>query len=1300
MSELCGTKELLAQLDELKSAAQDYANREEKLASTFRDQAAREKKNFDVASLQLQSAANARVATAEEKFTAHKRQLESLFSLRQRRINRVHHGVREMTAEGIGAREEKCKSEATQGLIAAERRHDEELGQAKTNFENFQNVHAEAAGSFHELEKKVRSAFSGVGSFRRMLNVPVAAENHNGDGSGILEEAGRISASIESRLTDFKKHFAPMFFRFLPVWFWFLVLISTMGTAVAWQHWQFGKSFLSPLVFIVVAAILLLVALLYFLGTRSAAPKAKQIAENFVRAKQLVDSAPEQSSVWHQSEQQRIATEWENTKNFINSEWKREIKEIAQVRNSRPVELESRIAQLERRNGDFFQTRLQRHQSANESTLALLGDESARQQQALETAHKEKLTRLEAQLQNGWNELESGWRKDVLPLCEQIKSSGAAAEKEFPDWAALNAADWQPPKGFLNAAKFARLEIDTRKFFPALPKDQRLALPCPPQFFLPLLLKQPQQGSLLIETNKQGDSEAVAAMNNLILRLLATTPPGRVEFTIFDPVGLGQNFATLMHLADYEGGAINSRIWTQAAQFEEKLADLSEHMEKIIQMYLRNEYATIAEYNAQAGSVAEKYHVLVIASFPVNFTDTAAKRLRNIAASGARCGVFTFIHWDQRNAAPSDFVPDELRQNSVCLFRAESGFEIANWRAPGTKLVLDAPPSAEFATDFLHRVGDLGRNANRVEVPFESVAPADADMWTEETSQILRVPIGRSGATKFQLLEVGQGTRQHALIAGKTGSGKSTLFHVIITNLALRCSPEQVEFYLVDFKKGVEFKCYGSRKLPHARVVAIESDREFGLSVLQRVDDELRRRGDLFRKVGAQDLAGYKRSLRTATASQPAGEPMPRTLLMIDEFQEFFTEEDRISQGAAVLLDRIVRQGRAFGIHVILGSQTLGGAYTLARATIGQMVIRIALQCNEADAYLIMDQDNPAPRLLSRPGEGIYNDAAGMIEGNSPFQAVWLSDKTRDNYLEKIRARADESGDKYPGPIVFEGNAPADVRENLLLNSALKHSPTEIPSQSRIWLGAPNSIKGPTEAVFQKQSGSHLLVVGQSEERTGTILSVGLVALAAQYPHEAARFYVFDATPPGFPQRELLERVAKSVKQTVIQVNNANVAEIMGTLAEELKSRSENDAQAPDIFVLIQGLQNFKKLKQEDEFSFSSSNDAPNPAAIFASLITEGPARGIHLIAACDTYNNVFRFIGRKALTEFEMRVVFQMSASDSASLIDAPNASTLGLNRAVLFNERESLLETFRPYSPPGGDWLDEIASKLESKL
>ena len=125
----------------------------------------------------------------------------------------------------------------------------------------------------------------------------------------------------------------------------------------------------------------------------------------------------------------------------------------------------------------------------------------------------------------------------------------------------------------------------------------------------------------------------------------------------------------------------------------------------------------------------------------------------------------------------------------------------------------------------------------------------------------------------------------------------------------------------MDFKKGVEFKTYASHALPHARVVAVESEREFGLSVLQRLDAELKLRGDRFRELGAQDLNAY----REANGNRPT----PRILLIVDEFQEFFVEDDKIAQDAALLLDRLVRQGRAFGLHVLLGSQTLGGAYTL-----------------------------------------------------------------------------------------------------------------------------------------------------------------------------------------------------------------------------------------------------------------------------------------------------------------------------------------------------------------------------------
>jgi hypothetical protein len=1282
-----GVNETLALLDAIKSAVRNFVAREEKLNSEFRVQSAAELNTLSRQNETQEAAVAAQETNAAAALELARKQHQSRFERRKARINRAYSSVSKWMLNEISARDAEWKEHTQQSVYAAERRRDEELAAATVAYNNFQQNLTGAGEELARLEAAAHGAFGGYGKFRRLLahDRPWPEPNLSADHNGLFSELQKLQAKISDEVKRFGKLPLPLIFKFLPVWLLATVLLGVAVANPVLTH--FGRHDVSPAIAGIALTSFFLVLVIYFLGGRATTPLATAIAGDLAKLRRLFDVCVEKSAAHLQSEQARIKNEFETAKKNFNQEWRQAVKGISSVRSTQPAAISEKASRLVQENEQWWRRELDLIQQRHVETVARLKAEDAALVRQIAEAHKTRMTQIEAEHQRRWQELEADWKAGLTPLCEQLRAANDAAEKVFPAWDAAAWKNWTPPAEFQNAAKFGRLEAGVEKFVDALPKDSRLKWPGPATVSAPLSLVFPAQGCLLFETGKTSGDEAFGAINNVIFRLLSATPPGKLSFTIFDPVGLGQNFSALMHLADYESSSINSRIWTQSAQFDEKLAELNEHMEKIIQMYLRNEYATIAEYNAQAGSVAEKYHFLVIASFPVNFSDTAAKRLRNIAANGARCGVFTLIHWDQRNALPQDFVPDELRKNSVCLIRKDRGFELANWNLPGVRLIFDAPPPADFATEFLHRIGADSKDANRVEVPFEQIAPAESEMWTEETAELLRVPIGRSGATKLQYLEIGSGTRQHALIAGKTGSGKSTLFHVIITNLALRCSPEEVEFYLVDFKKGVEFKCYGTRRLPHARVVAIESDREFGLSVLQRVDDELRRRGDLFRKLGAQDLAGYKRA--------GGKEVVPRTLLMIDEFQEFFTEEDRISQGTAVLLDRIVRQGRAFGIHVLLGSQTLGGAYTLARATIGQMVIRIALQCNEADAYLIMDQDNPAPRLLSRPGEGIYNDAAGSIEGNSPFQAVWLSDKTRDGYLAKIRERADQTADQFPGPIVFEGNAPADVRENFPLRLALQKTATQTPIQSGVWLGAPNSIKGPTEAVFRRQSGGNLLVVGQSEERTTTIVAVALVSLAAQFPKAAARFVLLDSTPPGFPQREFLERVVKSVPHEVVSGSNSNLVEVMAALAEELKRRAENESSGPEIFVLIQGLQNFKKLRAEDEFSFASSDSggAPNPAATLMSLITEGSARGIHVIVTCDTYNNVSRFLGRKALSEFEMRVVFQMSASDSASLIDSPNAATLGLNRALYYNDREGSLETFRPYAQPDGEWIESLA-------
>jgi hypothetical protein len=1092
-------------------------------------------------------------------------------------------------------------------------------------------------------------------------------------------------------LVRFNRFWLLRIFKYLPVW----ILLAVCEAPFILHRFGLNSGSYYRAGGAVLASLAILLAL-RFIARRQAAPLAISLSNALAQARRMHDVAYEKSEARCQQETERIKGEFRAATTAADQRLRRVLAEAGESRVSERMESDERTVRASARNDQMYRARVERLEREHTDASQRLKQAAEVRIKSLAAASEERQRNLAAEYETAWRTLGTEWKSRIEPICGEIDSSRAVAEQLFPPWQAPEWKNWSPPREFNQTAKFAQLNIALEKLCRVIPKDRRLALPGPSRFSMPLCLAYPEQGSILLETGATGHDEAIAALNNIVLRLLSTAPPGRVNFTILDPVGLGQNFAGIMHLADYEEMIINSRIWTQSGQIEQKLADLNEHLEKVIQMYLRNEYATIAEYNEQAGVIAEKYHFLVVADFPANFTDVAAKRLLSIAASGAKCGVYMLLHWDHRQALPQEFIPDELRKSCVCLSAKDNGFILTGKSTPGAELVLDAPPTPELAIDFVNQVGRASRDSGRVEVPFAQIAPPEAEIWSEETGNELRVPIGRTGATKLQYLEIGKGTCQHGLIAGKTGSGKSTLFHVIITNLALWCSPEQVEFYLVDFKKGVEFKCYATRRLPHARVVAIESDREFGLSVLQRVDDELKRRGDLFRKLGVQDVAGYKRA--------GGAEPMPRSLLLIDEFQEFFVEDDKISQTASLLLDRIVRQGRAFGIHVLLGSQTLGGAYTVARTTLGQMVIRIALQCNEADAYLIMDDTNPAPRLLSRPGEGIYNDMAGALEGNSPFQVVWLPDEERDAVLTKVRLRADQDAASYPGPIVFEGNAPADVRENALLRNLLEAKSLKPVSEARIWLGAPNSIKGPTEAVFHRQSGNNLLIVGQHEESTLAILSIGLVSLAAEYSPGTARIIFCDGTAPGSTQREFLERVIHAIPRPITLARQGDMVEVMSGLAAEMKTRAEApDAEsAPPVFLVIHGLQKYSKLRYEEDFSFSTGDAeaGPNPAVVLNNLLCEGARLGIHVIASCDTYNNVNRYLSRKALSEFEMRVLFQMSANDSASLIDNPKASLLGLHRALFYNAQEGYLETFRPYFLPGAEWLDLAGRNLARLL
>jgi hypothetical protein len=539
------------------------------------------------------------------------------------------------------------------------------------------------------------------------------------------------------------------------------------------------------------------------------------------------------------------------------------------------------------------------------------------------------------------------------------------------------------------------------------------------------------------------------------------------------------------------------------------------------------------------------------------------------------------------------------------------------------------------------------------------------------------------------------------LISGKTGSGKSTLLHALIANTALHYGPDELHFYLIDFKKGVEFKPYATYRLPHARVVAIESEREFGMSVLERLDLELRTRGDLFREQSVQDV----RSFRNANPEQA----MPRILLIIDEFQEFFVQDDKLAQDAGLLLGRLVRQGRAFGIHVLLGSQTLAGAYSLARSTIGQMAVRIALQCSEADSHLILSEDNTAARLLNRPGEAIYNDANGMFEGNHPFQVVWLSSAEQEQYLRQLAAKAEKTSFAWPPVIVFEGNAPADPSENISLRQALQVDDRTSGLAPRAWLGSAVAIKEPTNVTLRRQSGSNVLMVGQHEEMAMGVFGNALISLTATAPtvpdsgEPAAKFYIFDGTRPDAPESGFWKRAVEGLPLDANLVEVKDTESVINTISEEVRRRMDaGDDTASPWFLFIYNLPRFRDLRRsDDDFGFSGfDEDKPAaPSKLFAEILRDGPAVGVHSLVWSDTFNNVNRWIDRATLRDLDLRILCQMSATDSSNLMDSPVASRLGVHRALLYSEELGEYEKFRPYAPPADDWMAFVRDQLAAR-
>jgi S-DNA-T family DNA segregation ATPase FtsK/SpoIIIE len=918
------------------------------------------------------------------------------------------------------------------------------------------------------------------------------------------------------------------------------------------------------------------------------------------------------------------------------------------------------------------------------------GDEVAQAEQALrdetDAADLEHRTDVDA--------LADRWSQGVGEVVRSARSVSRQVGQINPPWDDPSWPNWTSRSSPPPVVRFGQVRIELEKAPGGVPRDQRMRALLADGLCWPAMLEFPERASLLADVPPAGREAAVRVVHSILMRLLTTLPAGQVRLTIVDPVGVGTDFGAFLHLEDQ---GLPVPIRTDAQQIEQSLGDLCGHVEKIIQSYLRDEHSTINEFNILAGEVAEPCRILVISDFPNGFNQVALKRLAQVIEHGPRCGILTLLVGDPSQTAPHAAILRRLADQGAHLVWRDGRLA---WDDPDFgpfALEPDSPPPQALARQILTRVGAADALARRVEVPFAFVAPPDDRLWSADSRLGIEVGLGKGGPAKIQSLNLGRGTAQHVLIAGRTGSGKSSLLHALITNVALHYSPDEVELYLIDFKKGVEFKTYATHELPHAQVIAIESEREFGYSVLERLDAELKDRGERFRAAGVHDLKSYRE-----IEGLP---PLPRIMLVVDEFQEFFVEDDLIAREAALLLDRLVRQGRAFGVHVLLGSQSLAGAYSLARSTLEQMAVRIALQSGETDAHLILGEANGAARLLSRPGEAIYNDANGHADGNRFFQAVWLPDWQREEYLRRIRQEAvRRSWQPSRAQIVFEGDAAAQLGKNPHLEGRL--TAPDWPATGRFataWLGESIAIKGPTAASFRRQQGDHLLIVGHNGESAVGVMSSALLSLASQYRHEgpgSARFSILDGTPDDAPWSSLWARVAAVVPHDVRLGGRADASSMLAELAREIERRQEGKAVGgPDLFLFLADLGRFRALRRPDDFDVTATRVELSPPKALELILREGPPVGVFAVVWCDGLTSLNRAFNRATQHEFGAKVAFQMSSSDSVQLLESPLASRLGPHRAIFLDEQQGAQDKFRPYGLPSGEWLSWAGDRFRGR-
>lgn len=232
----------------------------------------------------------------------------------------------------------------------------------------------------------------------------------------------------------------------------------------------------------------------------------------------------------------------------------------------------------------------------------------------------------------------------------------------------------------------------------------------------------------------------------------------------------------------------------------------------------------------------------------------------------------------------------------------------------------------------------------------------------------------------------------HGLIAGRTGSGKSVYINALILSLLTEYAPWELDLYLADFKKvelsrymnDADEKNHNIAYTPHVNACAATSEIRYVISLIRYLVDCMNARQEFFARLGVTKLQEFRNKYNVV---------LPRVLLMVDEFQQLFTEAtSREIDEIQTMLNSITKLGRATGFHLVFASQEMSG--TLRGNTLANFKIRMCLPCTPQISSDILG--NSQATSLER-GYVLINTDSGDELKNKKYRVPFIETDKKDD---------------------------------------------------------------------------------------------------------------------------------------------------------------------------------------------------------------------------------------------------------------------------------------------------------------